>query len=101
MLRLLALMDIMASVILLWANQRITTKAGLYSEQARWALFRRVMYSLTAFSLFVLGVNRLWFDRTITNIEVFAQLELLVYIMVFPVMRACGFITQDRRSHAR
>jgi hypothetical protein len=95
MLRLLAIMDIVAAVVLLWANQRITTKAGLMDRQARWALFRRVMYSVTAFSLFVLGINRLFFDRTISNIEVLAQLWLLVYIIIFPIMRAAGFITQD------
>lgn len=95
MLRLLAIMDITAAVVMLWANQRITTRAGFADRQARWALFRRIIYSATTFALFVLGINRLYYDRTISDIEVIAQLELLFYIMAFPVMRAVGFITQD------
>ncbi len=95
MLRLLAIMDIVAAVIMLWANQRITTRAGFENRQARWALFRRVIYCSTALALFVLGINRLFYDRTISNVEVLAQLELLAYIVAFPVMRAVGFITQD------
>lgn len=95
MLRLLAIMDITAAVVMLWANQRITTRAGFSDRQARWALFRRVIYSATAFALFVLGINRLYYDRTISGVEVIAQMELLIYIVVFPIMRAVGFITQD------
>jgi hypothetical protein len=91
----LGILDVIAGIMMVWAFQRITTIASLRTPQARWALFRRCLYGFVAVALFGLGVERLFGEYPADMIECIFQGVLLFYVMIFPVLRAFGMITQD------
>lgn len=92
--QILGWLDMCAAFVMLWANQRITAIAGFHSPQARWALCRRFVYLSMAMALFLLGCKR-FFGTNYDVIEACAQGVLLLGIMIFPLLRALGVITQD------
>jgi hypothetical protein len=92
---LLGTLDILGGLVMVWAFQRITTFAGWRTYQQRWALFRRALYVLMAIALFGLGIERVFGDYRVNRVEWFFQTVLLLGVMVFPVLRAAGLITQD------
>lgn len=91
----LGTLDVLAGIMMVWAFQRITTIAGLRTPQQRWALFRRFLYGFVAIALFGLGVERLFGEYPADLSECIFQAVLLFYVMIFPILRAGGFITQD------
>ena len=91
----LGALDMIGAVLMVWAFQRITTIAGLKTTTARWALFRRMLYCSMAFALFGLGVERIFNDYRADLIECLFQGTLLVGIIIFPLLRAFGWISQD------
>jgi len=91
----LGIVDVVAGIVLLWAMQLITTKAGFTSKQARWALFRRAVYCSMSIALFCLGVHRLDGDFQVPIQEALFQTVLLFGVMIFPLLRAARFIDQD------
>ena len=88
-------LDMLAAFVMLWANQCITAKAGFSTPQKRWALTRRIIYCSMATALFILGVERFTGTYESPVIESVAQIMLLAGIMLFPLLRALGLITQD------
>lgn len=98
----LGVLDIAAALVLLWAMQRITGHAGLNNQQARWALIRRVTYALVAIALFGLGVGRLSGTYVPSGVTwtVF-QVILLIYIILFPMLRALDVVSQDSLKERR
>lgn len=88
--------EVLAALLMLWSLLRITTPAGWHSTQARWALFRRFVYSMMTIALFGLGVGRLD-GRYVadSNEQLMFQMMLLFGVMVFPLLRAFGLISQD------
>lgn len=62
---------------------------------ARWALFRRGVYCLLSIALFGLGWDRLSGDYPASWGEMCWQGILVFGIMIFPLLRVMGFITQD------
>ena len=93
----LGLFDILGSGLLLWSMQRITTKAGFRDAVERWALLRRAVYCLMTVAMFGLGVERfLDEDYRDPNIVSLFQAMMIFGVLVFPVLRAFGLITQDR-----
>jgi hypothetical protein len=91
----LGILDIIGALIMLWSNQRITRAAGISNKLAQWALLRRLIYLLVSFGLFVLGVKRLDGIDLFDPFELIAQSVILIYVIVFPLLRAFGWITQD------
>jgi len=95
---ILGILDIIGAFVMLWANQRITICAGWHNKIAQWALLRRTAYLAVAFSLFALGIKRAGTFDYFDPMEIAAQVVLLVYVIIFPVLRAAGWITQDMLS---
>ena len=91
----LGVLDVVAAFVLMWACLRITSQFGFRSSFARWAMFRRLMYFMGMIALFTLGMGRLsgHFDATVY--EAVSHIALLIIVIVFPVLRALGFISQD------
>lgn len=86
---------VFGGLVMLWANLRVTEKFGLATTQERYALFRRMIYSVMSFSLFALGI--LAFERAgaIRLDELIYDTVILFGIVVFPILRAFHFINQD------
>ena len=93
--QILGVVDLVAAVVMLWTLLRITTAFGLRTPTARWALFRRAVYCTLSIALFGLGWDRLSGDYPASWGEICWQGILVFGIMVFPLLRAMGFITQD------
>lgn len=91
----LAFEEILAALVLLWATFRITTVAGFRSLEARWALFRRGIYSITAIALFAMGVQRMRGEVGTSAEEALYQSILVISVVTFPVLRALCYISQD------
>jgi hypothetical protein len=87
--------DLFASILLFWALLKITTASGLWSAAARWALFRRGIYCLMSIALFGLGWDRVSGDYPASWGEIAWQVSLVFGIMIFPLLRVMGVITQD------
>jgi hypothetical protein len=85
---------ICAAILMLWTLLKITTAAGLWTQQARWALFRRAVYCLLSIALFGLGWDHLSGDYPATR-EIVCQSMLVFGVMIFPLLRVMGVITQD------
>jgi hypothetical protein len=92
----LGMLDIAGAFAVVWSMQRITTRAGFCDAQAIWALVRRGIYCLMATALFGLGIDRFFGGYTTELFESVLQGMLLVSIITFPMLRALGWITQDR-----
>ena len=96
----LGIFDIICAVVLLAAMAKITTKFGFQTLEARWALFRRLVYVVMIYALFRLGIMRLNNSYPAETIEECAWQGVLLFgIMIFPLMRALGFLTQDFFTH--
>ena len=93
----LGVMDAVAGFVLLWSALRITAIAGFRTLQARWALFRRIVYGSTSISLFGLGVGRFSGEYIVSSDSwaVF-QFMLLFGVLIFPLLRAFDLISQDQ-----
>jgi hypothetical protein len=92
----LAAFDFIGAFALLWANQRITFRAGLDSDEARWALIRRFTYIIVTGALFMKGVYRLeTIDVPIDWVDGLAQMPILIGLILFPMLRAFDVISQD------
>ena len=94
--RLLGILNLLASFVLLWAALRITTTAGFRNAQELWALFRRFVYISATLTLFILGVGRLDGDFHTVPSQALCQIALNFNIVIFPLLRALGWITQDQ-----
>lgn len=93
---IVGIVEVLAALLMLWSLLRITTPAGWHSTQARWALFRRFVYGMMTIALFGLGIGRLDGRYAVDSDEqLMFQMMLLFGIMVFPMLRALGFISQD------
>lgn len=93
----LGCIDVVAGLVMLWAALRITSRAGFRTAEARWALCRRFVYGATSIAIFGLGVGRLQGDHPVTSTgETLFQLILLFGVVVFPLLRAFNWITQDQ-----
>jgi hypothetical protein len=88
-------LDAVAGLLMLWSALRITTDWGWHTIRKRWAFFRRVVYFLMAFALFGLGIGHLDGRYANTIQETLFQILLVMGIMVFPLLRAFGLISQD------
>ena len=93
----LGIYDLIAACLLLWANQKITVAAGFKGKTAQWALLRRVAYLAASFSLFALGVQQLFHIHYQAATDA-AHIILVTYVLMFPWLRAKGWITQDMLS---
>lgn len=91
----LGVFDILASLLMLAAGLTITTPFGFASPQKRWALFRRGVYILVTWALFSQGARFLLAHYTIDFHGAVEHLILVYAIVVFPVLRWAGFISQD------
>jgi len=92
--------DVLTGIVMLWSALHITSAAGWCSLQARWALFRRVVYGGTSVALFALGVGRINGDYPLGGgWEAVCHAMLLVGLVSFPLLRALGWITQDQFRH--
>jgi hypothetical protein len=91
----LGISDTICGIVMLAAMQKITSRAGFLTSQTRWVLFRRAIYALMALALFALGIGRLNDDYSADWKECGWQLLLLFGIIVFPLLRALGYMTQD------
>jgi hypothetical protein len=91
----LGLCDALAGIVMLWSALRITSAAGWRTVAARWALFRRFVYGGTSIAFFGLGVGRIDGDYPVSVPEATFHAMVLVGVIVFPLMRAFGWISQD------
>lgn len=96
MTQTLGFVDTLAGIVMLWSALRITTAAGWRTTQARWALFRRIVYGSTSIALFGLGVGRIDGDYPASGLQATFQIMLLFGVIIFPLLRAFGWITQDQ-----
>jgi hypothetical protein len=87
--------DAFCGFVMVWSFVRITTAAGLRTVQARWALFRRFVYACSSIALFGLGVGRWNGEYPLVPSEAVLQMMLLFGVVIFPLLRAFGWITQD------
>lgn len=85
----------LAFVGLLWAALTITKHFGWRTTFQRWALGRRVIYFMTAMALLYLGIERFERHYPVDWSELGANTVILLYIVVFPVLRALDIISQD------
>jgi hypothetical protein len=92
---ILGFLDILGALVMVLSNQKITRRAGIATRLQQWALVRRCIYLLTAMALFVLGIKRFELKDAFDPSELWAQVVILLYIIVFPLLRAFGWITQD------
>lgn len=92
---ILGILDVLGSFVLIWANQKITSKSGFMGKLAQWALLRRLAYLSAAFALFYVGVTQVSGRHPSDALEVAAHAVLLSYVIMFPLLRALGWITQD------
>ena len=96
----LGFIDVFVGIVMLWSALRITSAATLRTMQGRWALFRRCVYSSTSIAIFGIGLGRLNGDHPVMNAEEMAlQLMLLFGVVIFPLLRAFNWITQDSFKH--
>lgn len=93
----LGIIDLVAGLVMLWSALRITSAAGLRTTQGRWAMFRRFVYGSTSIAIFGLGLGRLDGDHPVSGAgEMIFQIMLLFGVMIFPLLRAANWITQDQ-----
>ena len=96
---ILGILDYVGSMLMLWSATRITTAAGFRNSFALWALVRRVVYFEMTVALFDLGCIRFSDGAPSPWTGPFAEFAsmcgLLLGIIVFPALRATGWITQD------
>jgi len=93
----LGCVDVVAGLVMLWSMLRITSAASLRTIQGRWALGRRFVYGSTSIAIFGLGVGRLDGDHPVTSAgEMTFQLMLLFGVVIFPLLRAFNWISQDQ-----
>ena len=93
---LLGVVEGVAGFVLLWATLRITTTAGFSSPECRWALFRRIVYGSQSVSLFGLGLAHLDGYSTPDALKLLFQFIIMFGVIAFPLLRAFGWITQDK-----
>lgn len=74
------------AVLMLWSAVKITGHFGWRTSQERWALLRRAVYWMLTMSLLCLGFGVDGF---------LSRAMLLLGIILFPLMRAVGLISQD------
>ncbi len=93
---ILGALDASAGVIMVAALVRITTTAGWRTPQQRWAQFRRGTYSCISIALWGLGWGRMTGDIPAPTLSEFLFQSMLLYgIMIFPLLRWLGWISQD------
>ena len=88
--------DAGAALAMLWSAMKITTEFGFRSRREVWALMRRFFYYCMSAALMYLGLRRfsgLFPDPSIW--QFLAGSAIAIGIIVFPIMRALGLITQD------
>lgn len=94
--QILGIEDIICAIVLLWSALKITAHFGIKTPDNWWALGRRVLYLGTSMALIALGVERFDGSYPVDLGEFTAQSIVLLYVVLFPVLRAIGVITQDR-----
>ncbi len=94
---ILAVLDIIGAVMMVSLMKEITADFGLRTRAERWAFFRRIFYAAVAIALFAKGVYRFeHLDRVVDMKDEGSQLVIVAYIIIFPLLRAVGCISQDR-----
>ncbi len=97
MVAILALLDIVAAVVMVSLMKEITADFGWGTREERWALMRRIMYALVAIALFAKGAYRVkHLEEQLEPLEFWSQIGLVGYIIMFPLLRAVGWISQDK-----
>lgn len=95
--QLLGWLDLLGSFAILWSGWHITSSAGWFSAQERWAMARRMMYAVMAAVLFFLSMKRLIEQSERADWQTFIpHATLILYILSFPYLRYFGFVNQDR-----
>ncbi len=90
-------LDFVAAVVMLALMKVITSEFGLGTPQERWAMVRRIVYTLMAMALFAKGSHRFEnLDAPVDYLDVIPQVIIVIGILVFPAFRALGWLTQDR-----
>lgn len=87
----LGILDMLGAFMMAALFLKITPQWGIKTSQKRWGMLRRANYCVCAVGLFGLGLDRM---EGLEGESIF-QMMLLYYIMIFPVLRALGFISQD------
>lgn len=97
MILMIALLDFVAAIAMLSLMKAITSDWGIATPQQRWALFRRLFYAIVALALAAKGSYRLdHLDEVFDWRDEGAQIIILLYVLVFPALRASGLISQDK-----
>ncbi len=90
-------LDFSAAIVMLALMKVITADFGLRTPQERWAMVRRVVYTLMAMALFAKGSHRLEnLDAPVDYLDLIPQVMIVIGIILFPAFRALGWLTQDR-----
>lgn len=95
--QILGILFVAGSLLVIWANLHNTGGAGLRTASARWALIRRGLYCVLSWALFAHGVSSLN-SAVITPMganDFVYQVIILGGSVVFPVLRALDWTTQD------
>jgi hypothetical protein len=96
MAMVLALIDLVCSLVLVKLMTQITEDWNFSDAQGRWSALRRFVYISVACALFAKGLYRLDEPERVSVLDLVTQIVILSGLMVFPIMRALGFISQDQ-----
>lgn len=95
--QILGWLDFAGAFSIVWTGWHITSDAGWFSTQARWAMARRIMFALMGGVLFFLSMERLIEGHEQADWRTFIpHAILIIYVLFFPFMRYSGFVNQDR-----
>jgi hypothetical protein len=93
--------DLIAAFVILALMVETTPDASLHGlfagdPQSKWAMFRRSMYAAVAIALFAKGLLVLEGRTSMDFANAVIWFTVLFAVIVFPTLRAFGFINQDR-----
>ena len=98
----LVAMDGFGSLWIIFLTQALTSHACFTGDpRAKWAMVRRAILLLAAFSLFAKGVWRTEKPLMVDWVEFSTQFVIIVALLIFPLLRYLDVITQDEPTHHR
>jgi hypothetical protein len=95
----LAFLDFLGAVVMLSCMNVVTseaTKSAAAASDRVWAWTRRSVYGLVSIALFAKGLYRLERSPDPDLIDAAAQIVIVSGLIVFPLLRASGLLSQDR-----
>ena len=95
----LGVVYIFGSLILFWAMAKVTADFGWHSKRAIWSWLRRLVYGVTSVALFGLGLKQFGYHHPLLDCAF--NIIVVANVLVFPMLRVFGWITQDELTEPR